>query len=345
MEASYDRYSVVAIQTAFGSAQDRATLDANLARSAELIDGAVTGYSDWGFPVKLVAMCEFCLQGIPYYTRAELEEADVLIRTDGPELERLAGVAAKHDVYVHTGTFLEDAPDYPGLVFNTACLIGPDGLALRYRKVNNWIPIETFASPHLIEGYAEPMFPVADTPLGKLGCLTCYDALFPESYRELAMQGAEVIVLANAYPSPWQTESPTNWLTIVPQVRSLENCVYTINVNQGGDLVPFQFNGGSAVFDWEGRILAQTLHRGEQYVLAHVDLAGLRAWRRSTYQHLGPAHLRAGAFDYLSREAFPDAGVTPEATVTQGMLRALIDRGRERWLGPPTGGGEAVGGD
>lgn len=334
MEAPYDRYSVVAIQTALGNAPDREALDANLARCAELIEGAVGGYADWGFPVKLVAMCEFCLQGIPYYTRAELARAGVLIRTDGPELERLAALAAKHELYVHTGTFLEDAPDYPGLVFNTACLLGPEGIVLRYRKVNNWIPIETFASPQLVAGYSEPLFPVADTPLGRIGCLTCYDALFPETYRELVMQGAEIIVLANAYPNPWQTELPTNWLTIVPQVRSLENCVYTLNVNQGGELAPFQFNGGSAVFDWEGRILAQTLQPGEQYVLAHVDLAGLREWRASTYQHLGPAHLRTGVFQYLDREVFPDVRLSPDATVTQGMLRSLIDQGREHWLGP-----------
>ena len=337
MEIAYDRYSVVAIQTAFGSAQNREALDGNLARASELIDRAMVAYADWGFPVKLIAMCEFCLQGIPYYSRADLAAADVLIRADGPEIEHLSNVAAKHDIYLHTGTFLEDAPDYPGLVCNTACLIGPDGPVLRYRKVHNWIPVETFASPTLVEEYHEPLFPVADTPLGKIGCLTCYDALFPESYRELAMQGAEVIVLANAYPSPWQTEPPTNWLTIVPQVRSLENCVYTVNINQGGDVTPFQFNGGSAIFDWEGRILSQTLHRGEQFVLAHIDLAGLRAWRGSTYQHLGPAHLRTSAFSYLSRDAFPDADLGPDATVTQNALRRLIDIGRERWLGTPAG--------
>ena len=333
MEASYERYSVVAIQTAFTSASDRAVLSANLERAVELIEGALSGYADWGFPIKLVAFCEFCLQGIPYNTREDLAAADVLIRTDGPELERLATVAAANEIYVHTGTFLEEDDAYPGLVFNTACILGPDGIALRYRKVNNWIPIETFASPHLVKGYDEELFPVVETPLGVLGCLTCYDATFPESFRELAMQGAELVVLANAYPSPWQTEPPTNWLTIVPQVRSLENCLYTVNTNQGGDLAPFQFNGGSAVFDWEGRILAQTLQRGEQYVLAHIDMAGLRAWRGSTYQHLGPAHLRTDAFSYLQREAFSGAQLGPDERLTQQHLRRLIDQGRERWLG------------
>ena len=89
MDASYDRYSVVAIQTAFGSAADRAGVAANVDWACELVEGAIRGYADWGFPIKLVAFCEFCLQGIPYYTRSELAAAEVLIRTDGPELERL----------------------------------------------------------------------------------------------------------------------------------------------------------------------------------------------------------------------------------------------------------------
>jgi hypothetical protein len=86
MEASYDRYSVVAIQTAFGSAPDRAALDANVDRLAELVTGAVSAHADWGFPVKLVAFCEFCMQGIPHYSRGDLEAADVLVRTDGPQM-------------------------------------------------------------------------------------------------------------------------------------------------------------------------------------------------------------------------------------------------------------------
>jgi predicted amidohydrolase len=307
-------------------------VERNLDRVVELIEGAVWAYSQWGAPVRLVCLPEFCLQGIPYYARGELERHGVLLRSDGPELARLARCAREHGVHIHCGTILEGDDAYPGLVFNTTVLLGPDGPVLRYRKVNSWIPIETFASPHLVEGYDEPLFPVAATSLGRIACLTCYDALFPETYREVAAQGAEIVLLANALPNPWQTESPTPWMTIVPQVRSLENAVVTVNVNQGGDLAPFHFNGGSAVFDWEGRILAQTLQRGEQFVYARIDLAGLREWRRTTYQHLGPAHLRSDAYGYLSRIGLRGGSVAPDGTVTLAALRRLIDDGRARWL-------------
>jgi formamidase len=335
MERALDRYAVAGIQTAFGSASDREALERNLDRVVELVEGAVWAYAQWGAPLRLICLPEFCLQGIPYAARGELERNGVLLRTDGPEVARLARLAGEHGILLHCGTILEADDAYPGLVFNTAVVVGAGGVVLRYRKVNSWIPIETFASPLLVEGYDEELFPVADTPLGRIACLTCYDALFPETYREVVSQGAEIVLLANALPGPWGTESPLPWMTIVPQVRSLENAVITVNVNQGGDLAPFAFNGGSAVFDWEGRILAQTLQRGEQHVYARIDLAGLREWRRTTYQHLGPAHLRSEAYSYLSRLGVPGGGLAPDGTVTLGSQRRLVDRGRERWLGPP----------
>ena len=58
---------------------------------------------------------------------------------------------------------LEGDPRWPGVVFNTTCLIGPDGILYKYRKVNPWIPWEVHASPHDLPGYDEPLFPVADT--------------------------------------------------------------------------------------------------------------------------------------------------------------------------------------
>ena len=57
-------YTVVAIQTAHGSAPDRAAVTRNVERVVGLIEGAVWGYAHWGYPLKLVALPEFCLQGI-----------------------------------------------------------------------------------------------------------------------------------------------------------------------------------------------------------------------------------------------------------------------------------------
>src|SRR5690348_9305160 len=98
MAGALDRYAVVGIQTAFGSAADGEAVGRNLDRVVELIGGAVWAYAQWGSSVRLVCLPEFCLQGIPYYTRQELAGNGVLLRVDGPQIARLARVAREHDL-------------------------------------------------------------------------------------------------------------------------------------------------------------------------------------------------------------------------------------------------------
>lgn len=45
----------------------------------------------------------------------------------------------------------------------------------KYRKVNTRIPYEVHSSPHDLSGYDEPLFPVVDTPIGRIGCAICCD--------------------------------------------------------------------------------------------------------------------------------------------------------------------------
>ena len=76
--------------------------------------------------------------------------------------DRLAAKAREHDVYVQSGTMIEADPRWPGVVFNTTCLIGPGGILAKYRKVNPWIPYEVHTSPHDLEGYDEgPLYSIA----------------------------------------------------------------------------------------------------------------------------------------------------------------------------------------
>ena len=73
--------------------------------------------------------------------------------------------ARHHGIYIQTGTFLELDDTYPGAVFNTTCLIGPDGILAKYRKTHPWIPWEVHASPHDFANYRDDPFPVVDTEI------------------------------------------------------------------------------------------------------------------------------------------------------------------------------------
>jgi len=206
---------------------------------------------------------------------------------------------------------LEEDPKWPGVVFNTTCLAGPEGLLYRYRKVNPWIPYEVQSSPHDLPGYDEPLFPVADTPIGRIGCAICYDWLFPEAMRQLAANGAEVMIRVSAYMDPWGATEPMNWWTVINRARAIENIAYVVAANQGASLrhyPPYSWPGGSQVVDFDGRIVADASPGpGERIVVAPIDVSALRHERATRQGHHMLAHLRTEAYPVYARHGYPPA--------------------------------------
>ena len=225
------RYSAAACQTDLPNPIDRAAMARNTDRMLAMIDAAVSGAAPF-LPVRLIVFPEFAHSAPVFATPRELLDA-LAVPVPNEHTERLASAAREYDVFIQSGTMLEADPRWPGVVFNTTCLIGPDGVLSKYRKVNPWIPYEVHASPHDLAGYDEPLFPVVDTPIGRLGCAICYDWLFPEAIRQLAANGAEVLIRVSAYMDPWGATEPMDWWTIVNRCRALENIAYVVAANQG----------------------------------------------------------------------------------------------------------------
>jgi len=292
------RYAVAACQTDFPCPRTRDEIASRVDRMLAMVDMAVVGYGPF-FPVRLVVFPEFAHAAPVYLTAAELREK-LAVPLPGEHTDRYVEKARQRGVYIQTGTFLEHDPEWPGVVFNTTCLIGPDGILSKYRKVNPWIPWEVHASPHDIPGYRDDPFPVADTEIGKIGCAICYDWLFPEAIRQLALAGAEILVRVSAYMDPWGATAPMDWWTVVNRCRALENLAYVVASNQGARLEnypPFSWPGGSMVVDYDGRILAQAdPGPGEKIVVAEIDLGALREARSRRLGHHPLAHLRADAY-------------------------------------------------
>ena len=303
------RYAAAACQTDFPSPPSRRGIGAHVERMLGMIANAVEGYAPF-LPVKLVVFPEFAHAAPVYLTAAELLEK-LALPIPNEHTERYVEAARAHDVYVQTGTFLESDARWPGVVFNTTCLIGPEGILAKYRKVNPWIPWEVHASPHDLPGYDEEMFPVVRTPIGNLGCAICYDWLFPETLRQLTANGAEVLIRVSAYMDPWGATPPMDWWTVVNRCRALENIAYVVAANQGASLAhypPFSWPGGSMVVDFEGRVLAQAdPGPGEKIVVAPVDVGALRHERTTRRGHQTLAHLRSECYP-MYREGFYPAG-------------------------------------
>ncbi|MBR0106284.1 MAG: carbon-nitrogen hydrolase family protein, partial [Lachnospiraceae bacterium] len=132
----------------------------------------------------LLVLPELSLQGFPASMLAcDPGESYELTRTaervpDGPSTQFMIGQAAKHHMYLVWGMY--ETAGEPGVVYNAAVLVGPEGYIGHHRKVH--LPgVERLSST---PGDA---FRTYDTKIGKIGLCVCYDKVFPESTRTLAL--------------------------------------------------------------------------------------------------------------------------------------------------------------
>src|SRR6267378_3547341 len=300
------RYYAAACQTDLPNPKTREGIARQVSHMLAMIDRAVVGYAPF-FPVRLLVFPEFGHAAPIYPTVDELLDR-LAVPIPNDHTDRYQQKAKQHGIYVQTASFLEKDERYPGQVFNTTCLIGPDGLLTRYRKVHPWIPWEVHASPHDLPGYGEDLFPVTETEIGCLGVAICYDWLFPEAIRQLALKGAEVLIRVSAYMDPWGATPPMDWWTVVNRCRALENMAYVVACNQGAqaeNYPPFSWPGGSMIVDYDGRILSQAESGpGERIVVGPIDLAGLREARTRRRGHHMLAHLRMEAYSAYRRTIY-----------------------------------------
>ncbi|MFO7908217.1 MAG: nitrilase-related carbon-nitrogen hydrolase [Planctomycetota bacterium] len=336
MNSHSHRYYAAACQFDLPNPKHRDEIPARVQKMLTMISCAVTGYEPF-HDVRLVAFPEFA-HAAPIYPTVE-ELIDLLaVPIPNEHTDRYVQAAKELGIYIQTGTFLETDPKWPGHVFNTTCLIGPDGILSKYRKVHTWVPWEIHTSPHDLSHYDEPIFPVTETEIGRIGAATCYDWLFPEAIRQLALAGAEVLVRVSAYMDPWGTAAPLDWWTMVNRVRAIENMSYVVAANQAASLEnypPFSWPGGSMVVDYDGRLLAQAdPGPGSAIVVGPIDLEALRQERERRRGHQMLAHLRSEAYEAYRQSYYPP-GQADEAPVSVAMNQRSTARAwarlRERW--------------
>jgi predicted amidohydrolase len=327
------RYSAAACQTDLPNPVNRKEMRQNTDRILSLIDSAAMGSAPF-LPVRLVVFPEFAHAAPVFASAKELIEK-LAVEIPNEHTDRLERKAKEYSIYIQSGSMLEVDPKWKGAVFNTTCLIGPEGIIYKYRKVNTWIPYEVHTSPHDIDGYDEPLFPVADTEIGRIGCAICYDWLFPEVMRQLAANGAEVLVRVSAYMDPWNATAPMDWWTVINRARAIENVAYVVAANQAASLrhyPPYSWSGGSQIVDFEGRILADASPGpGERIVVAPIDVSSLRHERDARRGHSMLAHLRTDAYPVYQSRIYPPAKANVNGNqkhLSYELNNELIDRSK-----------------
>ncbi len=177
------------------------------------------------------------------YNFLEQEEVDrVAERTDGATLQALAAFARKTNSFLAYG-FAERAEH----IYNSAALVGPKGLVGLYRKVHLFDRENLFFTPGNLG------FPVFDLPFGKVGMMICFDWIYPESARALAVKGAQLIAHPSNLVLPY---CPDAMVT-----RCIENRVFAATADRVGEesrgAFELRFIGTSEVVSPQGEILAR----------------------------------------------------------------------------------------
>lgn len=188
--------------------------------------------------------------------RAFADSAEPL---DGPTLALARSWARARQLYVHAGSFVEEAD---GSRFNTSVLVDPTGaLVATYRKVH------LFGANEERELAAGDELAIASLDGVITGLATCYDLRFPELFRSILDAGATTTVICSGWP-----EARLEHWRLFTSARAVEDQMYVIACNAVGPQHGTVLGGASRVVDPWGEVIAEA-GADEGFTYADIDPA------------------------------------------------------------------------
>lgn len=195
----------------------------------------------------------------------------------GPTVKLMQDLAKKHNMVMVVPIYEEELT---GVYYNTAAVIDAGGEYLgKFRKIH---------IPHVQPGFWEKYYfrpgnmgyPVFDTRVGKVGVYICYDRHFPEGWRALGLNGAEIVfnpsaTVAGLSEYLWKLEQPA---------AACANMYFVGAINRPGVESPWkigEFYGQSYFADPRGQIIAQGRRDGDDIVVADLNLSMIREVRNT----------------------------------------------------------------
>lgn len=191
---------------------------------------------------------------------------------DGPTTKLMQEIAKKHQMVIVVPIYEEDMT---GVYYNTAAVIDADGSYLgKFRKIH---------IPHCEPGFWEKFyfkpgntgFPVFQTRFGRVGVYICYDRHFPEGWRSLGLNGAEIVFNPSA-----TVAGLSEYLWKLEQTAAAANNIYFVGaINRPGREAPWnigEFYGTSYFANPRGQIMAEGCRDGDDVVIADLDFDMIR---------------------------------------------------------------------
>ncbi|MGI6126634.1 MAG: nitrilase-related carbon-nitrogen hydrolase [Planifilum sp.] len=211
---------------------------------------------------KLIVTPEMATTGYQYEDRQAI--SPFVDTIPGIATRRLGEIAERYGAYIVLG--MAEVEQETGLFYNSAALIGPEGVLGKYRKLHLWATEEPWACP------GDLGVPVFSTAIGNIALIICMDAVYFETARLAALQGADIL----AFP----TNSSGQTVTLL-QGRARSNGLYIVSANRSNTEKEYHMVGGSALWSPRGELLDATPYRAEpaqgmddpSWVMARIDPA------------------------------------------------------------------------
>jgi nitrilase len=263
-EKNRAKQRVAAIQMSSGD-----SVDANLRTAERLLLEARSRDS-----LLAVLPENFAFVGKRDTDKLSLAEAD----GEGPIQEFLARTAARLSMWIVGGSLPLKTAETK-LCYGASFVFDPDGRAVGcYRKMHLFdvdLPDgrESYRESASMDPGDQPK--IVDTAAGRLGLSICYDLRFPELYRRLVREGAELFSVPSAFTFATGT---AHWHTLL-RARAIENLAYVIAAGQHGTHPNGRTTfGHSMIVDPWGQVLAEQ-ESGNGVVVADIDHARTRRLR------------------------------------------------------------------
>jgi predicted amidohydrolase len=223
----------------------------NLLRAEEMIRGV---------DADLLVLPELFNSGYLFLFKQEVAKAAEPI-PDGPTTQLLLRLAKEKRIYIVAGL----AEGVGRRLFNSAVLVSPKGWTRTYRKSHLFMDERSFYHP------GDTGFQVFDVGIARLGLMICFDWIYPESARVLALKGADIICHPANLVLPFCQKAMIT--------RCLENGVFAITANRIGTESrgdkSLTYSGMSQITDPRGEILAQA--GTDEEVVGVVEIDPLKA--------------------------------------------------------------------
>lgn len=323
------KYNIACVQSSIEVIDDLAhkesVVSRNLERSLRVAEGAIVRDE-----ASVIVFPEGWLQGYSH-ARSTDDWRAVCIEVPGLETARLGEFAREHQVYLAGAAFERDL-DWPEVWFTTGFIVGPSGkVELRYRKLQehnveglipNASPADVYSE--YIERYGEDsIFPVLDTPYGRLAVIVENDLNFFELTRIFTFHGAEIFL----HPTAEENGPLAEAWDQARRSRCYENLCYLASANIGQIVSENRAanvsRGYSTVVDFLGNHLARIEGGGESVMVAPIELERLRQ-RRTEVRMNYPAQVKSELFgkEFGKRTLMPnDTGPATRETGAETIRR------------------------